>query len=255
MKLKIVIVVLAIACIGLLIGLLSVKKQGEEQHAADLSSIVDFSNQVVNADLKINDLNQVNLMLTNDLALSQQQAAQLSNSLSAAQATIAESRTTIANAQQEITNLNSRIGDLEVQNKVLDQQASELSNTIAKLNSLIADTQSKLGLSESNSVYLQQELQKQMAQKAEIEHKFNDVDELRQQVRKIKDDLFVARRLQLMKNDNSQKKGAQLLIQRSVPATNNPVTTPNYGLNVEVGSDGSVKVIPPLGAATNSPAH
>jgi len=255
MKLKIVIVILALACIGLLIGLLAVKKQGEEQHATDVSSIVDFSNQVVSADLKINDLNQVNLMLTNDLALSQQQAAQLSNSLAAAQVTIAESQTTIANAQQQITNLNSRIGDLEVQNKVLDQQASELTNTIAKLDSLIADTQSRLSLSESNSVYLQQELQKQMAQKAEIEHKFNDIDELRQQVRKIKDDLFVARRLQLMKNDNSQKKGAQLLIQRTVPVTNNPAATPNYGLNVEVGSDGSVRVIPPLGAPTNAPAH
>ncbi len=28
----------------------------------------------------------------------------------------------------------------------------------------------------------------------------------------------------------------------------------NYDLNVEVGSDGTVKVIPPLGA-TNNPAH
>jgi chromosome segregation ATPase len=169
--------------------------------------------------------------------------------------TIASSQTTIASAQQQITNLNSRISDLEVQNKVLDQQASELTNTIAKLDTLIAETQGRLSLSESNSVYLQQELQKQMAQKAEIEHKFNDVDELRQQVRKIKDELFVTRRLQLMKNDNSQKKGAQLLIQRTVPVTNNPAAAPNYGLNVEVGSDGSVRVIPPLGAPTNAPAH
>ena len=255
MKIKIIIVVLSLACLGLLIGLVAVKKQGEEQHAADVSSITDFSNQVVNADLKINDLNQVNLMLTNDLALSQQQAAQLSNSLAAAQVTIAASKATITSAQEQITNLNGRINDLEVQNKVLDQQASELTNTIAKLDSLIADTQSKLSLSESNSVYLQQALQQQMAQKAEIEHKFNDIDELRQQVRKVKDDLFVARRLQLMKNDNSQKKGAQLLIQRAVPVTNNPAAMPNNGLNVEIGSDGSVKVIPPLGAATNAPAH
>ena len=255
MKLKIVIVILAVACLGLLIGLLAVKKQGEEQHATDVSSIVDFSNQVADAQLKINDLKNANLTYSNDFELSQQQAAQLSNSLAAAQVTIASSQATIVSAQQQITNLNSRIGDLEVQNRVLDQQASELTNTIAKLDSMIADTQSKLGLSESNSVYLQQELQKQMAQKAEIEHKFNDIDELRQQVKKIKDDLFVARRLQLMKNDNSQKKGAQLLIQRSVPVTNNPAATPNYGLNVEVGSDGSVKVIPPLGASTNAPAH
>ena len=149
---------------GLLIGLLAVKKQGEEQHTTDVSSIADFSNQVADAQLKIIGLNNANLTYSNDFALSQQQAAQLSNSLAAAQVTIAESQTTIANAQQQITNLNSRIGDLEVQNKVLDQQASELTNTIAKLDSLIADTQSRLSLSESNSVYLQQELQKQMEQ-------------------------------------------------------------------------------------------
>jgi chromosome segregation ATPase len=219
-----------------------------------VSSIVDFSNQVVEADLKINDLNQVNLMLTNDLALSQEQATQLSNSLASAQATITENKSSIASAQDQITNLNTRINDLETENKVLDQRAAELTSTIAQLNSLIADTQTKLNASETNSVFLQQALEKQMAQKAEIEHKFNDLDELRQQVKKIRDDLFMARRLRFMQNDNTQKKGSQLLIQRSVPVTNVPAA-PNYGLNVEVGSDGSVKVIPPLGASTNAPAQ
>jgi len=93
-----------------------------------------------------------------------------------------------------------------------------------------------------------------MAQKAEIEHKFNDLDELRQQVKKVKTDLFVARRLQFMKNDNSQKRGAQLLIERSVSVAP-AAPAGDYGLNVEVGSDGSVRVIPPLGASTNAPAH
>ncbi len=253
MKLKIVIVILAVACAGLLIGLFAVKKQGEDQHVADLSSIVDFSNQVVNANLKINDLNQVNLMLTNDLAASQQQASEFSNSLAAATVTIASTKASLATAQGQITNLNTRIVDLETENKVLDQRAGELTNTIAKLDLLIQDTRSQLAASQNNNAYLQQELQKQMAQKAEIEHKFNDLDELRQQVKKIKTDLFVARRLQFMKNDNSQKKGAQLLIEKSVPTAS--VSTPGYGLNVEVGSDGSVKVIPPLGAPTNAPAH
>ena len=255
MKIKVVIVVLALAVIGLAIALFAVKKSGEEQHVADVSSIVDFSNQVVNANLKINDLNQVNLMLTNDLALSQQQSAQLSNSLAAATATIAASETTIATAREQISSLNLRIGDLETQNKVLDQRANELTNTIVQLNGLIEDTRSKLNASETNSEFLRDALQKQLAQKAEIEHKFNDLDELRTQVKKIKDDLFMARRLQLMKNDNSQKKGAQLLMERAVTVTNTPVASPNNGLNVEVGSDGSVRVIPPLGAATNAPAH
>ncbi len=260
MKAKIIIVVLAIACVGLVIGLLAVKKQGEAQRAADLSTIVDFSNQVVNATLKINDLNQVNLALTNDLALSQQQGAQLSNQLAATAATLAESRTALASTQTRdqdtITNLTARINDLEAENHALDQRASDLTNTIAKLDAMIQDTQAKLNTTEKNNQYLQQELQKQLAQKAEIEHKFNDLDELRQQVKKIKTELFVARRLQFMKNDNSQKKGAQLLMDRSVTVTNEPPppAAPNYGLNVEVGSDGSVRMISPLVAPTNAPA-
>ena len=201
MKIKIAIIILAVACAGLAIALFAVKKQSEEQHVADISTIEDFSNQVVNADLKIKDLNQVNIMLTNDLALSQQQSDQLSNSLAAAAVTIANSKATIASAQDQITNLNSRITDLESENKMLDQRASELTNSIAKLDALIDDTRSKLNASENNSAFLQQELQKQMTQKAEIEHKFNDLDELRQQVKKVKTDLFVARRIQLMKDE------------------------------------------------------
>jgi chromosome segregation ATPase len=253
MKIKIVTVILAVACVALAIALFAVKKSGEEQHVADVSSIVDFSNQVVNASLKINDLNQVNLMLTNDLAVSQQQSAQFSNSLAEAQAAVASGQSALADAQTQITNLNTRISSLETENKALDERASELTNAIAQLNNLIDETRSKLNTSETNNIFLQQELQKQMAEKAEIEHRFNDVNELRQQVKKIKTDLFVARRLQFMKNDNSQKKGSQLLMERSVPVTNAPA--PGYGLNVEIGSDGSVKVIPPLGAPTNAPAH
>ena len=49
-------------------------------------------------------------------------------------------------------------------------------------------------------------------------------------------------------------KGGQLLMQRSLPAA--PAApaagTPAYNLNVEVGSDGSVHVIPP---PTNAPSH
>ena len=250
MKTKIIIAALAVVCAGLAVGLFAVKKQGADQHAADVNSIVDFSNQLVNAGMKINDLNQVNLMLTNDLAVSQQQAAQLSNSLAAATAAIADGKSALAGAQDQITNLNLRLTDLEAQNRVLDQRASELTNTIAQMNSLIDETRAKLAASETKSVFLQQELQKEMAQKAEIEHKFNDLDELRAQVRKVKDELFIARRLQLDKNGDAPLHAAQLLTQHAPPpAAKSAAPAGGYGLNVEVGSDGTVKVIPPLGAA------
>jgi chromosome segregation ATPase len=263
MKIKIAIVILVVACLGLGIALFATKKQSDEQHVADLNSIVDFSNQVVNANVQLNDFRQTNLALTNDLAASQQelaaiqqQAEQLSNSLAAASAALDTTKTSLAGAQDQITNLNAHITDLESQNKALDQRATELTNTIAQLSLSIENTRNQLAIAETNRVFIEEELEKQVQQKAELEHKFNDINVVRAQVKKLRDEMFVARRLQLMKNDNGNKKGAELLMQHKPAATNTATASvpPNYNLNVEVGSDGSVRVIPPLGAATNSPA-
>ena len=65
-----------------------------------------------------------------------------------------------------------------------------------------------------------------MAQKAELEHKFNDLDEVRGQVKKLRDELFVARRLEWMRegiDTATQHKGAELLMhtppaRRAAPA-------------------------------------
>lgn len=270
MKIKVVIVILAVACVGLGIGLFAIKKTAEDQHATDVTLTLDFSNQVVAADKRLDELGQVNLTLSNDLASSQQQLnldaeqlTQLSNSLATANATLADAnaaltdtKTSLTAAQEMVTNLNARISDLEAQNHVLDEQATTTAAKLMRLSAEVENTKHQLAISETNSAFLQGELQKQLVQKAELEHKFNDLDELRVQVKKVKDEMFIARRLQLMKNDNGGKKGAELLRQRNVQVTSVPATNPpaNYDLNVEVGSDGTIKVIPPIGG-TNSPAH
>jgi chromosome segregation ATPase len=263
MKSKVAIIVLAVVCVGLGIALLAGKKQADDQHATDARSIEDFSNQVVSANDQLKDLGQVNLTLSNDLASSQQQFSssaeqmtQLSNTLAAANATLAETKTSLAGAQEQVTNLNSRVADLEAQNQALDQQASTLSNALAQLTVQIEATKTQLAVAQTNSAFLQDELQKQLAQRAELEHKFNDLAELRFQVKKIRDEMFVARRLQMAKSANGGKKGAELLMLHSLPSAGAPPRPPasNYDLNVEIGSDGSVKVIPPLGG-TNNAAH
>jgi chaperonin cofactor prefoldin len=270
MKFKVVIVILAMACVGLGIALFTTKKQADDQHTTDVNSINEYSNQVVDASEHLKELGQVNLTLSNDLSSSQQQLtlsaeqmAQLSNSLSAANATLADTKTSLVSAEEQVTNLNLRIADLETQNKALDDQAESLSNRLSQLTVQIEDTRNQLAISETNATFLQGELQKQLAQKAELEHKFNDIDELRFQVKKIKEEMFVARRQELMKYDSGSKKGGELLMQHGAPPASAPAPArtpaPNYNLNVEIGSDGSVRVIPPLGAtnspATNAPAH
>jgi chromosome segregation ATPase len=253
MNTKIAIVILAVVCAGLGVALVATKKQNDEQRKKDADAILDFSNQVVTASENLDELRQVNLRLTNDLVVVEQQASQLTNSLNEASSVLAATKTSLQGAQDQIANLNGRISDLEAQNKVLDDRANTLSNTLAALNAQIADTEQKLANSETNNVFLEKELQQQIAQRAELERKFDDLNEVRAQVKKLRDELFVARRLQLMRASATEQKGAQLLVERVVPATNAAAAKlpPHFDLNVEVGSDGSVHIIPPL---TNAPA-
>jgi predicted RNase H-like nuclease (RuvC/YqgF family) len=256
MNTKIGIAILAVACLGFAVALVALKHQADEQQTASASTISDFSNQLVKANVSIEDLNQANLNLNNDLATNREMAHALSNQLADATNTLATTTISLQNAQQQITNLNGRISDLEVQNQVLDQRATSLSNTIATLDSQISLTETKLATSETNNAFLNNELKKQMAQRAELERKFNDLAEVRAQVSKLRDDLIIARRLAWMRagiDPMKPMKGGQLLMMRTPPTTNAmpAAGSPVYNLNVEVGSDGSVHVIPP---PTNAPA-
>jgi chromosome segregation ATPase len=268
MKMKIGIAILAVVCVGLVIGLLVYKSQTEDRQKKSTDTILDFSNQVTVASGKIVDLQQVNLMLTNDLATSRQETLAVSNSLMQTSNALDETKVTLQTAQDQITNLDARVAGLEAQNQALDAHAADLTNTIASLNSQIADTQMKLVTSETNNAFLENELKRQVAEKMEWQRKFNDLQTVRVQVKKLRDDALTARRLEWMRegiDPTKITKGGETLMQRT--PTNSTVTAtapkksedndrippplgPNFNLNVEVGSDGSVHVIP---AATNAP--
>jgi chromosome segregation ATPase len=252
MKTKIAIVILAIVCAGLAVALVATRNQNDEQRKKDTDAILDFSNQLVAASENLDELRQVNLRLTNDLTVVEQQTSRLSNHLNEASSTLATTKASLQNAQEHISNLNGRITDLEAQNTVLDDRANALSNTIAALTAQIADTEKKLANSQTNNAFLEKELQQQIAQRTEMQRKFDDLNQLRVQIKKLRDELFVARRLQLERASATELKGAQLLVQR-VASTNAATAKPppRYDLNVEVGSDGSIHVIPP---PTNAPA-
>ena len=251
MKTKLGIIILAVACGGLVIALFATKNAADERLKKDADAILDFSNQLVAATANLDELRQVNLMLTNDLAGSRQEALTFSNQFTETSGTLASTKASLQSAQDQIASLNSRMASLETRNQVLDQRAAALTNAIASLNAQIADTQQKLAGSETNNAFLEKELQRQTAAKAELENKFNNLTVVRAQVKKLKNDLFVARRLQWMREGSdpgSQQKGAQLLMQRTASA---PAQPPHYDLNVEVGSDGSIHVIP---LPANAPA-
>jgi len=261
MNTKIGIAILAVACFGLAAALVVFKRQAEAQQATSDSKILDLSNQVFKAGVHIADLSQANLSLNNDLATNRQVSLELSNQLSkqlAKQlAETASAAASLQSAQQEITNRDERIAELEARNQALDQRATSLSNAIAELDSQINLTRAKLASSERNNAFLDGELKRQIAARAALERKFNDLAQVRAQVRKLRDDLLIARRLEWMRegvDPTKPLKGGQLLMQRSTPASHAAPAAGSslYNLNVEVGSDGAVHIIPP---PTNAPSH
>jgi septal ring factor EnvC (AmiA/AmiB activator) len=282
MKPKIAIIVLVLALLALAIALFAIKQQDTDQHNGDVKTIVTFSNKLDEATAQIGELVKVNGDLTNDLSFTRQQLTaanehigQLSNNLMTVDVQLENTTALLAIARNQVTNLNVKVTDLEWHTKTLEQNAAELTNTIAQLNVQIADTERKLSTEKKNRTFLEKELAKQISLRTELEGKFNSIAEMRAQLRKLRDEKITADRIATMKDPTVGKKGAELLMLQS--AGLNPNTLPasasvtagsatngtvpakkpaanDYSLNVEVGNDGSVKVIPPLGTVTNAPA-
>ena len=246
--------VLVAICVVLAIVLIVRNNQADVQQKKAAGTISDLSNQVVNVNDEITGLHQVNLMLTNDLAASRQDVLTFSNNLVQTSSALTETKASLQSAQDQITNLDVRIADLQAQNQALDRRAADLTNTIASQNTQITFTQMKLVASETNNAFLEEQLKQQVAAKNDLQRKFDDLQTVRKQVTKLRDDALTARRLEWMRqgiDPSTPLKGGQLLMRR----TPKPAA-PNNELNVEVGSDGSVHIVPALPnapAATNSP--
>jgi chromosome segregation ATPase len=251
MKTKLGVVILAVALVGLLMALLAMKHAADERFKNDTYAILDFSNQLVTARANLDELGQANLKLTNDLVASHEESLTFSNQAVETSGALASTKVSLQNAQDQIAGLNQRIAGLTTQNQVLDQRAAALSSAISGLNAQIADTQLKLADSETNNTFLETELQRQTVARAELEGKFNNLTVVRAQAKKLKEDLVVSRRLQWMREGTDPglpSKGGQQLVQRAAPV---PVRPPHFDLNVEVSSDGAIRIMP---ASTNA-AH
>jgi chromosome segregation ATPase len=238
-------VILILACAGLVIALVVTQKHIDAQRQKDTDAILDYSNQVVAANDELNDLRQVNLMLTNEVNAGHEQLLVLSNQVVAVSDSLSNSDTQLKAAQDQISSL-------QAQNQSLDQQAADLTNTINDLTAKITAAQIQLVESETNNDFLQSELQKQVASLAELKQKFSDLATVRQQAKKLHNELVMERRLAWIREGtapNSDIKGAQLLMARTWP-TNQLVPPSRYNLNVEVDSSGAVHIV----SDTNAPA-
>ena len=109
MKTKMVLVILTVVCAGLAVALIAAKMNTSEELEHTQAATLDLSNQLVAATDHANDLQQVNLALTNSFIAHQRQIATLSNNLTRVSSALASARATLQGAQDQIANLNGRV--------------------------------------------------------------------------------------------------------------------------------------------------
>jgi chromosome segregation ATPase len=254
MKIKVVVVILALVAVGLAIGLIKTNQDAASQEQKDQKEMASLSNGWSQANANLESERQVTMQLRTDVTNRDTHIEQLSNDLSQATDTLSQKEAALKKAMEDAAKRDAQISDLESTNQALDKQALDLKGSINNLESQIADTQKKLDASEGDKAYLLKELDRLKAEKADLEQKFNDLAILRDQVKKLKEQLDVSRRLEWIREGifaQQDQKGGQRLMQSTLAGNNKPATTNAYDLNVEVKSDGSVQVIPPI---TNGPA-
>ena len=262
MRNRLGIVVLAVVCLGLFIALVTIKRQATVEKTAALEQAQTQSNETwVAVNSKLDELKKVNSQFEKDLDIQKsnydRSIADLTNKYSTVSESLVKTEAQLKTKEVEVAQRDARITDLEKENQALDRHALDLSTAITNLNVQIADTKQKLASSEGEKSSLELELKRLMGEKNELERQFSDLNVLRTQVAKLKQEMNMARRLEWMRTGvfaSADQKGAQKLLQGvNAPqtATGKTSARPNYDLNVEVTSDGNVRLIPP---ATNSPA-
>ncbi len=256
MNAKVVAVLLLLASLGLGVGLyLSVDKAREERENA-ATRLTTLSNQIVSATVQLNEEQKDNASLKTNLVQRTEEAGIYSNKLSfiAAELTRAEgeARENAAKSQAELDKRDRQIAGLENEKDALSKQMGSLNGQITGLEGQIKETERRLSASEGDRDFLKNELRRLVAEKSELERKFQDLALLRDQVHRLKDELSIARRMEFIRKSlyGFDKKGGQLL-QEGVHRSELVTTAPDSRLNAEARSDAAPRR---SDAATNAPA-
>jgi DNA repair exonuclease SbcCD ATPase subunit len=247
------VLVLALLALGLGIALIFVRVQSSKQSQDFVTSFDTYSNKMAVA---VRDLETVTTNLYQERVERQAVLEQLSTRLTTVTNDLSRTRTELIQKSEEVAKRDTRINELVQENQTLDTQKQELSTALTNLNAQIAETRRKLTEANQDKAELGKQLSKLMADKAELERQFNDVTIVRAQLTKLKEEMAVARRIEWTRQGlytTGDEKGAQHLLQgiSGSRTAAKPAPKPGYDLNVEVMSDGSVRVIPPM---TNSPS-
>jgi chromosome segregation ATPase len=252
MKNKAAIIVVLIVALGLGAALLVVNNNARKQQQDAQARLGSLSNEMVTVRGDLQEQQQVNLALSSNLTAT---TTSYSNKLSESDASLHATQASLDKAQAdakaaadaasaEITQRDKKISELETTNADLDKQAEDLHTAIAGLQTQITETKGKLASSEGDRKFLLGELQRLVSEKADLEKKFNDVASLKTQLRKVRDELAQARRLDWMRRGlyamDKEKGGERLMRHEQIPASSSGV---GVSLDVELRTNAAPKVL------------
>jgi predicted nucleic acid-binding Zn-ribbon protein len=241
-------VLLVLALLGLGAGWWQTGRRAADDRMRATGQMTTLSNELVTVTLKLAEQRKVNASLESDLVGLAEAFGVLSNRWVTVtgdlQRTESEAKAAAESARLEIERRDQQIAGLEDERDDLTQRMDLLNGEISGLNTRITETERKLAASEGDRDQLQRELKRLLAERAELERRFNDLAVLRDQVRKLKEEISIARRVDYFRRGlyGTGKKGAQVLNEgfRNV-AKAAPTPTPPL-IEAEVGTDGSVRV-------------
>lgn len=247
-------VLLVLALLGLGAGWWQTGRRADDERTRATGQLTTLSNELVTVTLKLAEQRKVNASLESDLVERAAALGVLSNRWATVagdlQRTEAEAKAAADSARLEIERRDQQIAGLEDERDDLTQRMDLLNGEISGLNTRITDTERKLATSEGDRDQLQRELKRLLAEKAELERRFSDLAVLRDQVRKLKAEMAIARRTDYFRRGlyGTGKKGAQVLsegfstVAKVAPV---PTSTPSpQPIEAEVGTDGSLRIRP-----------
>lgn len=249
MNSKIVAIVLTLVCLLLAAGLIYRHNTATHEKKQDVATIRHYSNEWAETSRKLDEQKLVNLSLERDFATQSEELKTYSNNLVSVSANLArvqsDAKTAAETAKEEVRKRDLRIAELESERDDMSKKMSELTSSISTLETQIADTQRKLDASEGDREFLLKELKRLQAEKTDLERQFHDLAQLRDQVRRLRDELSVSRRLEWIRRGlYGSLKGGEML--RRGFATSASRT--NFNLDVEIRRDGGATIL------TNAPS-
>jgi chromosome segregation ATPase len=247
-SMKVALAILAVLAVLLGAGWLVRHNKAVAQQKMDQERIMQFSNEWAKASDNLAEQKKVNISLETNLMQRFEEITALSNQVISVAGALAKTEAEKKAALEEITKRDTHISELESQRDDLTKKMTDLNGSIASLETQIGETERKLTAAEGDRAWLLKELKRLQEEKAALEKQFNDLALLREQVRKLRDELSIQRRIEWLRRGlyGTAPKGAELL-QKGVAASK-PQT--NYNLEVELNRDGTVKITP---GTTNSP--